>query len=186
MSKKQSLNSLSSLKSERTTFQLTIEAYEKLDYLTEHFGITQKEMLSVAMANDEILDDIIKVLKKRSKGISGDRKPKTKVMSKGALDKLNELSKNEGVSRDKILELAIRYYYEIIQKGKERHAKAKDIIEDAFGEILKTKKVLSQLLNGDDPILARWSFVEHTIDYLIDSIMKEIEKGTPIDPDDLY
>ncbi len=186
MANKQTLKNLYSLKSERTTLQLTSEAYEMLEYLTENYEITQKQMFSVILDNDEILSDVIDLIKKEDIQFKAEKLPKTKVMSKGALDKLNLISKEEGIARDSVLEMSLRYYSKIVKKEKESHVKAKKIIEVALEEVLKKDKELSKLLLDGDPILARWSFVIHTIDYLNDAIENEIEDGTPIDPDDFY
>lgn len=184
MAQNKSVKNLSLLKSERTTFQLTTEAYDMLDYLTENFGVTQKEIFSLILNDDELLQDTNKVARSEIQEFTEQKIPKTKVISKGALEKLNSIVKGQVFTRDTVLEIALRKIYDQIKTGMERHVKAKEIINKVITEMHKAQKDLNHLLNDDDPILERWALVCQIAENVSMAIDNELNKGTPIDPDD--
>ena len=184
MSNKSSYQKLSLLKSERTTFNLSNEAYELLEKLSKSYEITQKETLSLIMDDDELILITVEKIKSGTDEIAEDKSAKTKVISKGALEKLSNLAQREQISRDLLLEITLRELSDQLKKREENHKKALKIIKDSIKQDNATGKKLRDLLDKDDPILMRWDIIEIYKSDLETAIFNELKRGTPIDPND--
>jgi|AntDeeMinimDraft_5_1070356.scaffolds.fasta_scaffold06649_3 hypothetical protein len=179
-----SFEKLNSLKSERTTFNFTEEALDILERFSKNYEITQKETFSIMLDDDKLLSQVIKKLRNNEFDFSEKKIQKTKVISKGALGKLNELSKSESFSRDLILEIALRDINSQLTDRIESHKKAEEIIDEAIGKMSEVSTQLGELLEAEDPIIARWGLIEIVAENLSHAIHNELNKGIPIDPDD--
>lgn len=184
MSNKTSYQKLSLLKSERTTFNLSNEAYDLLEKLSNSYEITQKETLSLIMDDDELISSAVKKINTDTNKTAEDKSAKTKVISKGALEKLSNLAQKEQVSRDLLLEVTLRELSNQLAHREESHRKAMGIIKDSINQDIAIEKKLREILEPNDPILSRWDILELLKSDLEIAIHNELEKGTPIDPDD--
>jgi len=184
MNNNTSYQKLSLLKSERTTFNLSYKAYELLDKLSNSYEITQKETLSLIMDDDGLISIAVEKINSDSFEESKDKSAKTKVISKGALEKLNNLAQKEQISRDLLLEVTLKELGNQLTHRVESHRKAMNIIEQSIKHDLATKKKLREILQKNDPILMRWEYIEAFKSDLQMAIHNELENDIPIDPND--
>lgn len=173
----------------RTTFRLGKEANEALNWLARQQKITMKDVLDTSL---EILEDVLILLSldtslkfpdiNEPKGIR-----KTMVLTRGTLKRLKILSEKYGVSRDVLIDKAIRDSKERITRDVEetrvKHQKALELIADLELEASNVEMSLMMILEEEDPIRNHLGYAVNKIMNLHQAIKDELEKGIPIDPD---
>lgn len=129
-----SLNQLRSKQSVRTTFKLPQEVISLLSVLSGQLGIKQKSLL------DQLTEDITQLNKiaRTARSLSQPRpscQQKTFVMSKSALQAINEVAKKRGIPRDVLLELSIRRLLPVIDEEQEKHQRRKKVFHSMLAQL---------------------------------------------------
>jgi hypothetical protein len=151
---------LREMQSIRTTFNITKEGKEALDYLSEEYGLKPKEVFDELFNDDNRLLDAYKNIEKEFDTKVSNKVKKTYVISKKALRWLNKTSKEKHISRDLLVAIALSGYVQILlRKIGERANKEGKAIEiiNKFNEVFnKTTQQLVDLFGEDDSIIEGW------------------------------
>ncbi len=182
----------------RTTFRLSAEALEGLEWLARQSGVTKKETFDElcnwldVLKKKDVLNTFLKLreghelLKKYSGKHRGDLIRKTYVISHQARRTLEKTAKDYEMRRDDLLENLILIVKFLIEKSEEerlsKHREALGMIEDFRTQAEDFESELHTLLGGDDPIYERFGYVIIHLDNIAQDIEKEQKDGTPIDP----
>ena len=187
-----SLDGLESMQSVRTTFRFSKRAEEALDRLRKATKITTKEMLDKfarLVLKDKTLTAILVETAATVDASKDLGARKTWVISKAALTLISITAQAERLSRDALAECLVLFADELIKTAKhqqpENHKKAKEVIGDFWRQADQIEDQLGNLLGEDDPIYMRFGFVGTILMNLSMAIDAEIEKGTPVDADDM-
>jgi len=182
----------------RTTFRITQEANEALDWLTEHYNTTLKSLIDILCLNipgdsstelDEstFLSSIVKHVKDTDLKKLNRSVRRTIVVSHKSLKTLNDLAKRTQIPRDILVDQGVRLLKGVVEFGKEeekkKHEKAFEIINEFYESADDLSRRLLEMLGDEDPIVQRFGYVTVLIDNLHSAIRAELNKGEPIDPD---
>ena len=115
---------------------------------------------------------------------------KTYVLKKDTLDKLRRVVKSKKINRDLFVEkMAVLFKLlvdkQISDKKKKYPHIRKDYISPFEVQANAIENKLREELGGDDPITRRFSYIVTVLINLKMAIEGNIEKGTPIDPEDI-
>jgi hypothetical protein len=192
----------------RTTFNFYPEGRESLDGLAQYHGVKQKvvlDKLCTQLVTEKLiqqysegrwtvgiplLKNIAKMAQSKDEKTPKDSVRKTQVISKGSLRALNEISKEYDVPRDAVVNWSLTFLYrnlieeiEMMEKGND---KALEIIDKLDLYATDTGRKLEKTLDVANPILSRFQIISQAISDLREAIQANLEKRTPIDPDDLH
>lgn len=174
--------------SKRTTFKLSTESIQAIDWMTETFNFTAKEVFDLITNKNEFFEAAVKFSTEHDDSDIKEQKRKTFVISKQALSILNNTSKNQEISRDLLVDKLILTYKslmeKLLQKERESEEKALEIVSEFWSEAEKIQSQLSELLSEGNPILSRFGLITVIIESLYSAIDSKISNGTPIDPED--
>ena len=176
--------------STRTTFKLSKECIDSLDWLLNMTSLKPKEFFDI-IASDDILSKIInEITKDNLKAIAKHQNfRKTYVISKKALKTFNEMAKEKDVPRDLLVEslisIFVLFYKGNLEKEKEKEEKALRIVSNFWSEAGKIENKLKELLGDEHPIVTRFGYVIVLLMNLDSAIEEKLSNGTPIDPDDM-
>lgn len=185
-------------KTSRTTFRITKEANEAMNWLVEHYGTTLKSVLDLLCFNvpsardaepgkDTFLFSVIRQsrdfdFKKLNRSVR-----RTMVVSKKSLTVLNNVSKKVKIQRDLLVDRGVLFLKLVVETSQEeekkKHAEAYEMIDQFYTTAEDLEDKLDQMLGDDDPIVKRFGYVIIILDNLHSAIKAEMEKGEPIDPD---
>jgi len=114
---------------------------------------------------------------------------KTYVIDKFVLQIFNSVAKACGLPRDLLVDLALNITKAERQAKtdslRKRYKDAKQQIDQLWAQTESLKKDLQRGLGGDDPIISRLGLLGAIFMNLSLSIRANLERNTPIDPDDL-
>lgn len=190
-----SLDGLESGQSVRTTFRFSEKAEDALDRLSKTTKVTKKDILDrfarLVLKDDALTAMLIKEAKEAATVTVGqdlgDRK--TWVLTKAALTLIKSTAQKTGMSRDALAESLVLFADALIkaanQQRPKKHKEAQKVIENFQRHAEQIEDQLGELLGEDDPIYMRFGFVVTILMNLSMAIEAEMEKGTPIDPDDM-
>jgi hypothetical protein len=197
------LQDLSDKRSVRTTFRLSKQGAEALDWLAKHHRLTSKEVLEdlgtrllfekyslkAGRARKGSLHELIAhAAEKSAQDRPAQSSRKTRVIPKGCLALLNQISKEYQLPRDLILDrllLALRREVEEKAERKQgQYEKAEKVISSLDAEMTKTKQELEQILDYGDPVLEWFERLYQGTCGLLDAVRTSLTNKSPIDPDD--
>ena len=181
----------------RTTFRLSADALEGLEWLVRQSGVTKKETFDElcnwldVLKKKDVLNTFLKLreghelLKKYSGKHRGDLIRKTYVISHQARRTLEKTAKDYEMRRDDLLENLILIVKFLVEKSEEerlaKHKQALEMIDEFWTKAEELESELKKLLGSDDAICDRFGLVvTHLMSLSID-IEKEQKDGTPID-----
>jgi hypothetical protein len=184
-----SKTSLSEKQSVRTTFKLSENSNNAIDWLIKTNNLKPKEVFDLMCSNENLVDFAIEAAQKNGKSNSTKQTRKTFVISKQVLRLLNRYSKKHKLSRDLIVENLILLFKALLEKHaeeeKQREEKALTIISDFCSKAESVEKQLKDLLDDDSPILDRFGYVIVLLMNLVSAIESKLSDGVSIDPDDM-
>ncbi|MBU4233664.1 MAG: hypothetical protein KJ822_18935 [Proteobacteria bacterium] len=190
---KQHASNFSDRQSVRTTFRLSKQANEALGWLAQQQKVTMKDVLDASL---EILGELSSspdfsgiAFDIWGIGIPDSNEPrvirKTLVLTRGTLKRLKLLSEKLSIPRDVLIDKAILYSKKQIsdheEDTKEKHQKVLEPLSSIEYNIVD----VMMLLDEGDPIKSKLGYIACDIANLHQAIKDELEKGIPIDPDDL-
>ena len=178
-----SLDDLRMKQSVRTTFKLPEEAINLLSIIAGQLGIKQKTLLDQLTEDSGLLIELAKKVDQKNRG-NETRQAKTFVISRNSLQSINDVAKEQNISRDILVEVSINQLLPIIEKELERHIKRKQILED-MKKFSKHEEVLRdqarEVLGEDDDLFKMIdSHVQRTKDNITTASML-IKKGMPME-----
>ena len=171
-------------KSVRTTITISQDTLETMDWIKQSEVYNLKEMLDRILKSKDLTDVIIKSFQKPQPSRASHTIQKSIVLSSSSLEKLNELSKKHGKSRNLLFSKAIQLMKLLIDNFKTKHKQALNIVDKAGSYLIEVEQKLINLLRRDDPIVIRWGYVLVMWDNLHLAIQSELEDDIPIDPYD--
>ncbi len=180
--------SLSEKQSVRTTFNLSENSNNAIDWLVEKNNLKPKEVFDLVCSNDNLIQLAVEAAGKNETGSSLKQVRKTFVISKRVLRLLNKLSKEHEVSRDLIVGSLILLFKLLLEKHseeeKQREKKAHAIISDFLTNADDVEQQLKKLLDNDNPIIERFGLIVVVVMNLVSAITSKLSNGIPIEPDD--
>lgn len=183
-----SKTSLSEKQSVRTTFKLSEDCINAIDWLLKTNNLKPKELFDLICSNDDLVNLAAEAAKKDDKNISVKHTRKTFVISKRTLRLLNKKSEEQTLSRDLIVEKLVLLFKALLEKHteeeKQKEEEALSIISDFWTKAEEIENKLKDLLDDDNPILDRFSIVIVIIMNLVSAIESKLSNDVPIDPDD--
>ena len=176
-------------KSTRTTFNLNKKLHEAMNLLCMNYGMKQKTFIDdVVVPNASYFvstPELKKIISQEKDGNkSQDLERKTFVLGKSSLKKLNDLSKDTGIHRDRLFSAAVAMEMVKQEKRNDKYHKAIEMIEKIVQNINDVEGKLKAFLGDDDPIPNRVRIVGVILDNLLMAIDAELNRGVPIDYDD--
>jgi hemoglobin-like flavoprotein len=184
----------------RATLRISKKCSDDIVWLANYYNITQKEVFNRIVgiflkehqdedpSGGQLLDAIVSFAKKKG-DLDSDRVRKAQVISNSTHKRLTALTKKYGVPRDALIEVLVSLskgvIAEMTQKAKEAHTEAFKIINNFWNQAETIEKQLKELLGSEDAILDRFDHVIVLIMNLSIAIENEIEKGIPVDPNEL-
>ncbi|MBD3377597.1 hypothetical protein GF406_21390 [candidate division KSB1 bacterium] len=180
--------SLSEKQSVRTTFKLTEDCINAVDWLLKTNNLKVKELFDFLCSNNNLVNLAAEAVKKEDKNISSKYIRKTFVISKRVLRLLNKKSEEYRISRDLVVEKLVLLFKELLEKHtkeeKQKEEKAFSIISDFWARAEEIETNLKDLLDDDNPILDRFGVITIIIMNLVNAIESKLNDDVPIDPDD--
>lgn len=171
----------------RTTCTLTGEGHKALACLMEGFGITQKKIFTAVLSQESAVEAVLTLTKQTTDDLNVREIRKSLVISKKDLIFLNRICKEQGISRDRVIDSTMRFLAALLKKDQEsrlkNHQKALARLTHIYQDLEDAEKEIAGYLLREDPILERYSKVIVVLGNLIRDIEVEISTGAAIDPD---
>jgi len=187
-----SKTSLSEKQSVRTTFKISENCINAIDWLLKTNNLKPKELFDIIGSNNDLVNFATEAAIKDEKNNSVKHTRKTFVISKRVLSLLNKKSKDDKgkpiIQRDLIVEKLVLLFKALLEKHteeeKKKEEKAQSIISDFWTKAEEIENKLKDLLDDDNPILERFGLIIVIIMNLESAIEKKLSNDIPIDPDD--
>lgn len=193
----------SSSESVRTTFELSPDAIQLFDHLSDRTGKTQKDLLGdvLRLSRTALSDERDQVRDAASRYQMGEEgSPKTTKKSMAIAPEtragLNELAEREGLSRNQLVEMGIRLVKLSLEENiRKKISPQEDILEDLktlYDEVEEVQLALtrsperSRSDDYEDPIRDALFEILSSIRSMVDAIEKAVESKTPIDEDQTF
>ncbi len=176
-----------SASSTRTTFKISKEANNSLKWLSENFNIGPKEIFEYISKVPDVIYQAAALARYEGQKSKLYSIRKSFVININAYNSILSSSKESNIHRDAILDEVIK----IIKKAVEIQAqKERDNLQIAIDMakkcvIDKELKHLKNLFGDDHPIVLRFNIISTIAGNLCSAIENYLEKGIPIDPDDI-
>ncbi len=176
----------SSDSSVRTTFTISQEAIDTLDWLSERMNRTRKDMLK------EVLELCRAAWRDQKEELSDtansltieDPVRKPMAIGAGTRSGLNRLSEESGISRDHLAELGIRLARIVAERAIEKQIEPHRKILDDLEELHKHAEAVRSKLHGqvgkDDPVDFALFGIEQTLEEMLADIEREVQTNKPL------
>lgn len=166
-------------KSVRTTFKLSTEAVEALDFLCHIFKLKPKEVFG--LITTRIMIEPKKIVESTKMG-----KRKTYVISKNSLEAINKNAIKFGISRDLLVQEMLiserKFHSELVKERVQRQQQALKSIEEHIGLGEEFVNYLDALLGDEDPITYSFSLNLKRMNKYYDKINTALKNGVFLDP----
>jgi len=176
---------LESSRTKVTTFRITKDSVDAMEWLCDRYEITMKDLFN-QIIGDEFFLTTIKDMVDDSDSKNGQIVKKTQRMAYSTLDRLNRFAKKYGVSRDVLVQTTFLVLKESeinqIEAKRDVHAKALKEIDSHVELSKKTKKKLQALVGRKDSIYNRFDSIIIMLNNLSNDISLELNEGKPINP----
>jgi len=146
-------NELIGKQSVRTTFRLSTKMIELLKIAAKHLGIKQKSLIDQLMEGKKVLTMVAEEAQNLDIQEANDRRPKTFVLSRKALDLIDEISVQNEIPRDLLVELSIARLVPYVEAQRKIHAARENLLEELEKHHLQANKLLGKAdekLSHDD------------------------------------
>jgi len=145
------VDDLTGKQSVRATFKLPQQVIDLLAVIAGQLGIKQKSLFDQLVENASILEQVAQEAHNYS--TDDERYQKTFVISRSTLFSLNQISKEQKIPRDILVEVYIKQLLPVIKIELGKHKKRKELLKEmrvyqAQGR--KLLKVADELLGKDD------------------------------------
>jgi len=167
----------------RATFRLSGQMIGLLRIAALHLGVKQKSLIDELVKDRETLERVAM----ESDDISQQntkRRQKTFVLSRYALDLLDDISSKYNLSRDYLVELCIGRLVSFVDSEQEKHKQRRTLIKDVEQYLLDGKKLLEKadaILSNEDRFLLKLQNIVHDTEQNVAELKKFVkEKKTLI------
>ncbi len=164
-----SADELRGKQSVRATFRLPDEVIELLKTAAEHLGVKQKSLLDQLVEDRSVLSKVAEEGRRWPKS-ELTRRQKTFVLSRRALDMLDEISASHGVARDLLLELSVGRLAPFVLDEQEKQRNRADLLTDIrsfLGDAQLLMQKADTMLERDDHFRIR-----------LEKLIGQVEKST--------
>lgn len=147
-------NALKGKQSVRATFRLPQQAIDLLRVVAGQLGIKQKSLFDQLIENIPITGQEIHNAQESGKEET-NRRQKTFVISRSSLVLLNDIVKQQQISRDILVEFSIKRLLPIIESEREKHNKRKEVLSEMKEYLQQGKRLLQMTENqlGTDDLV---------------------------------
>jgi hypothetical protein len=162
-------SALAGKKSIRTTLKLDKKSHHDLEWLSNYYKITIKEVLDGTFTEEfssffkslinENTNKIKELKQDTNKIIEGEYIRKTYVLSEKALKILDQEAKNLKLTRDNLASVLISLHTIITKEQAEKRRKAMDLIEEFSSRGRELEKEIHELVGKDDPVANSFSSI---------------------------
>ena len=169
--------------STRVSFKLTTKCIEAMNILSSHLRLKPKSLFDHMVQESDTLDAIAT----RAKGLNLEDQPrlaKTYVISKDAVELLDEAARSRQVSRDALVEASVQHLMPLIRKEQVRHTSRKSLVSRMERHLKSGRKLLDDMvadLGDNDPMSDKMNNVMSTYERAFSSISAFIQKGENIE-----
>lgn len=136
----------------RATFRLSDQMIDLLKVAAAHLEVKQKSLIDELVQNRETLDRVASESQAMQQK-EDERRQKTFVLSRNALELLDDVSDKYNLSRDYLVELCIGRLIPVVDAEQEKHKKRRQLIKDVdryLEEGKKLQKKADTMLDRDD------------------------------------
>ena len=136
----------------RATFRLSDQMIELLKVAANHLEVQQKSLIDELVQSRETLDQIASESQDVSQ-MAEERRQKTFVLSRNALNLLDDISNKYNLSRDFLVELCIGRLIPFVDAEQEKHEQRRQLIKDVERYLEEGIKLLDKadgMLEKDD------------------------------------
>lgn len=136
----------------RATFRLSDQMIDLLKVAAAHLEVKQKSLIDELVQNRETLDRVASESQAMQQK-EDERRQKTFVLSRNALELLDDISDKYNLSRDNLVELCIGRLIPVVDAEQEKHKKRRQLIKDVdryLEEGKKLQKKADTMLDRDD------------------------------------
>jgi uncharacterized protein (UPF0147 family) len=147
-----SAKQLKGKQSVRATFRLSDQMIDLLKVAANHLEVQQKSLIDELVQNRETLDQIASESQDVSQTVQ-ERRHKTFVLSRNALNLLDDISDKYNLSRDYLVELCIGRLIPFVDAEQEKHEQRRQLIKDVdhyLDEGIKLLDKADSMLEKDD------------------------------------
>ena len=159
-----SAKQLKGKQSVRATFRLSDQMIDLLKVAANHLEVQQKSLIDELVQSRETLDQIASESQDVSQTVQ-ERRQKTFVLSRNALNLLDDISNKYNLSRDYLVELCIGRLIPFVDAEQEKHEQRRQLIKDVdryFDEGIKLLDKADSMLEKDDRFRVK---LENIINY---------------------
>ena len=148
----------------RATFRLSDQMIDLLRVAATHLGVKQKSLIDELVQNRDTLNQ----LANKVQGVeqeAANRRQKTFVLSRNALDLLDGISDKHNLSRDYLVELCISRLIPFVHSEQEKHNQRRALIKEIEQYSADGRKLLKKadkILDQDDRFRAK---LEQIVNY---------------------
>ena len=147
-----SAKQLKGKQSVRATFRLSDQMIDLLKVAANHLEVQQKSLIDELVQSRETLDQIASESQDVSQAVQ-ERRQKTFVLSRNALNLLDDISNRYNLSRDYLVELCIGRLIPFVDAEQEKHEQRRKLIKDVdhyLDEGMKLLDKAADMLEKDD------------------------------------
>jgi len=142
----------------RATFRLSDQMIDLLKVAAAHLEVKQKSLIDELVQNRETLDRVASESQAMQQK-EDERRQKTFVLSRNALELLDDISDKYNLSRDYLVELCIGRLIPVDDAEQEKHKKRRQLIKDVdryLEEGKKLQKKADTMLDRDDQVRVKF------------------------------
>ncbi len=178
---KLSAKQLKGKQSVRATFRLSDQMIDLLKVAANHLQVQQKALFDELVQSRETLDRIASESQDLSQTVQ-ERRQKTFVLSRNALNLLDDISEKYNLSRDYLVELCIGRLIPFVEAEQQKHERRRQLIRDVDHYLKEGKKLLDKadgMLEKDDRFRVKLENIIRYTERNVDELSKFVkEKNT--------
>jgi len=172
---------LESSRTKVTTFRITQEGVNAMEWLSKRYNITLKELFNNIIGDEFFLESIKDMVVDDAISTNDIIVKKTQRISKLTLDRFNQFTKKYNVARDTLINTALLVLREEqinqIEAKRDVHTKALKEINNHLKISEKTMKELQILVGRKDSIYNRFGTIMTMLKVLSADITLELKEG---------
>ena len=173
-----SVQQLMGKQSVRATFRLSDQMIDLLKVGAAHLEVKQKSLIDELVQNRETLDRVASESQDMQQK-EAERRQKTFVLSRNALDLLDDISEKYDLSRDHLVELCIGRLIPFVDAEQEKHKKRRQLIKDVDRYLEEGKKLLDKadtMLDRDDQFRVKFEKIVNYTERNVGDLKKIVKE----------
>jgi hypothetical protein len=173
-----SAKQLKGKQSVRATFRLSDQMIDLLKVAANHLEVQQKSLIDELVQNRETLDQIASESQDVSQTVQ-ERRQKTFVLSRNALNLLDDISNKYNLSRDYLVELCIGRLIPFVDAEQQKHEQRRQLIKDVDHYLDEGIKLLDKadgMLEKDDRFRLKLENIINYTERNVDELRKFVKE----------